>query len=1105
LYARTTPRPHDIEFRVLGPLEVAVDGRQVLVGGKKERALLTLLLLDAGEEVSSDRLIDALWGERPPPTASNSLHVRVSRLRRELGDDVLVRGSTGYALRVEDKSLDLRRFERLVEEGRERLAAGDATRGAETLQAALALWRGTPLEEFAYEPFAQTEIRRLEELRVGAIEERIEADLELGRAADVVAELAALVSEHPLRERLRRQLMLALYRCGRQAEALEVYGEARKALREELGIDPSPSLQELHRQVLRQDVALDTPRPADRFPVVRRRSGALLVAGGGLLLTAVAAVAAVVLTRGSGAALEAVTPNSVGVVDARTNELVAQVPVGARPTAIAAGDGAVWVSNLDDRSVSRLDPTSLRTIRTTGLGSQPTGLAADGRAVWAATSAGRLVRLDSRFDAVTRSIQIPSGSLINVEPVPGVAVGGGSLWVVSATGVVRVDAATGDIRRRFETGNDPHAIAFGGGAAWVADLVDNTVTRIDPTGATDRIVVGNRPVAVAAGAGGVWVANELDDTVVRLNPETRTIEATIRVGDRPSGIAAGSGAIWVTNAGDGTLSRIDPQANEVSRTLDVGGAPAGVAVVDDKVWVTVEEPAPSARRGGGSMLVALAPGTVVELDPALSWNVDIGYATCLKLLNYPDRPGPAGSFLVPEATRSLPEVRDGGRTYVFTIRRGFRFSPPTPEPVAARTFAYSIERATSPRLGSPPGASLLSDVVGMDAYRAGKAQHLAGVSASGETLTIRLVRPSFDLPARIATSFFCAVPTDTPIASEGVRSVASAGPYYVSSYSPGRRIVLRPNPNYGGPRPRALDEIIFTGGLTQQEAVARVKRGSADYVGGVIGPLRQRLQRRFAATAAGEPRFLVAPAGQFVRYFALNASRPLFASARMRRAFNHAIDRRTLARLGNPRISGPEFFVPTDQYLAPGMPGFHDVRIYPFDGDVQAAKRLARGGRGTAVLYTCNTSPCPEQAEVLRANLGAMGIRLVVRQFPLATMYAKESEPNAAFDIGYSGWAPDYVDPAGVLDVLFGREASENAGRFRDRRWWKRLGDASRLSGRERYRVYGRLDAELARDAAPAAAWAISLHGNFYSGRIGCQFAHPIYETDFAALCLRSS
>ena len=1013
-----------------------------------------------------------------------------------------MRGSTGYAVRVEDHRLDLRRFERLVDEGRERLAVGDATRAAETLRAALALWRGPPLEEFTYEPFAQIEIRRLEELRLEAIEERIEADLELGRAADVVAELAALVSEHPLRERLRGQLMLALYRCGRQAEALEVYGGARKALREELGIDPSPSLQELHRRVLRQDAALEAPKPAERSPVVRRRSGALLVAGGGLFLTAVAAVAAVVLTRGGGGGLARVAPNSVGVVDARTNELVAQVPVGARPAAIVAGDGAVWVSNLDDRSVSRLDPTSLRTIRTTGLGSQPSGLAADGRAVWAATSAGRVVRLDARFDAVTRAIRVPSGSLINVEAVPGVAVGGGSLWVVSGTGVARVDPATGDIRRRFETGNDPHAVALGSGAAWVADLVDNAVTRIDPTGATDRIVVGNRPVAVAAGAGGVWVVNALDDTVVRLNPETRTIEATIRVGDRPSGIAAASGAIWVTNAGDGTLSRIDPEANEVERTLQVGGAPAGIAAAGDKLWITVQESVPAALGRGGSMLVALPEDTVVTLDPALSWNAEIGYATCLKLLNYPDRPASRGSFLVPEAARSLPEVRNGGRTYVFTIRRGFRFSPPTPEPVTARTFAYSIERATSPRLNSPPGAFLLGDVVGMDTYRAGKAQHLAGVSASGETLTIRLVRPSFDLPARIATSFFCAVPTDTPIASQGVRSVASAGPYHVSSYSPGRRIVLRRNPSYPGPRPRALDEIIFASGLTQQEAVARVERGSVDYVGGVIGPLRQRLQRRFSAAEAG-PRFLVAPT-RFVRYFALNASRPLFASARMRKAFNYAIDRRTLARLGNPRISGPEFFVPTDQYLAPAMPGFHDVRIYPFDGDVQAAKRLARG-RGTAVLYTCNTSPCPEQAEVLRANLRAIGIRLVVRQFPLATMYAKQSEPNAAFDIGYSGWAPDYVDPAGVFDVLFGRDPSTNVSRFRDRRWWARLGDASRLSGRERYRVYGRLDAELARDAAPGAAWAIAMHANFYSGRIGCQFAHPIYETDFAALCLRSS
>src|ERR671935_749132 len=230
-----------LEFRILGPFEVGRNGEPLELPAGKPRALLAVLLLRRGEVVSVDRLVDELWGEQPPPTAAKNVQGYVARLRRVLGNGALLTQAPGYALRVE--ALDAARFQALVEEARHEEPGAAAPR----LEEALALWRGPPLADFAYEPFAQDEIRRLEELRVSALEDRIDADLALGRHEKVVAELEALAREHPLRERLQGLRLIALYRCGRQAEALEAYRQARRTLVDELGIEPGPELQELER------------------------------------------------------------------------------------------------------------------------------------------------------------------------------------------------------------------------------------------------------------------------------------------------------------------------------------------------------------------------------------------------------------------------------------------------------------------------------------------------------------------------------------------------------------------------------------------------------------------------------------------------------------------------------------------------------------------------------------------------------------------------------------------------------------------------------------------------------------------------------------------
>ena len=253
-----------MQFRVLGPLEAIHEEQQVELGGRKQRALLAVLLVRANQVVSADKLIDELWGDAPPATALKTLQAHISRLRRALASErpdasrpdvpsvAILTREPGYVIRVEPEQLDLLRFERLLDEARR--APPDAA--AHLLREALGLWRGNALADLANERFAQAEILRLEELRLVALEERFEADLALGRHAEVAVELETLVSEHPLRERLRGQLMRALYGSGRQADALAVYRETRSRLVDELGIEPSTELQELEKAILRQDPAL---------------------------------------------------------------------------------------------------------------------------------------------------------------------------------------------------------------------------------------------------------------------------------------------------------------------------------------------------------------------------------------------------------------------------------------------------------------------------------------------------------------------------------------------------------------------------------------------------------------------------------------------------------------------------------------------------------------------------------------------------------------------------------------------------------------------------------------------------------------------------------
>ena len=478
------------------------------------------------------------------------------------------------------------------------------------------------------------------------------------------------------------------------------------------------------------------------------------------------------------------------------------------------------------------------------------------------------------------------------------------------------------------------------------------------------------------------------------------------------------------------------------------------------------------------------------------------YETCAGLVSYPDRPAPEGTRLVPEVARSMPTVSADGRTYTFVVRPGFRFSPPSGAPVTAVTFKHTIERVLSPRMGAY-ARTFMGDIVGMRAYQAGKTHHLAGVTASGNRLQIRLIAPAPDLPARLATMWFCAVPDDTPMTPQS--QVPSAGPYYVTSSSHDQLVLAR-NPNYGGHRPRIPKQIVYTFPATLPTAVQEVQSGRSDYVNSEnfgenpAAALEARYGPNSPAARTGHQRYFINPAMD-VDYFVFNTRRPLFASARVRRAVNYAIDRRALVEQHFAFIGGQA----TDHYLPPGVPGSLPVDIYPLGGpDLAKARSLARGVHAPATLYACEGPPfCIEYAKLVKANLAAIGITLHIHPLPSAELNSRLARPGEPWDITFQNYGADFPDPADFINNLFDPASPHNLGRFNDPAFTRRMRQAATLSGERRLRAYVRLDEDLTRNDPPAAAWGNGTVREFFSARVGCQIYQPVWGFDLGTICLR--
>ncbi len=508
----------------------------------------------------------------------------------------------------------------------------------------------------------------------------------------------------------------------------------------------------------------------------------------------------------------------------------------------------------------------------------------------------------------------------------------------------------------------------------------------------------------------------------------------------------------------------------------------------------------SGVKQGGTINVALSTD-VDYTDPALDYlssGWEIEYATCLKLMNYPDANGPKGSQLVPEAAAGFPKVSNNGKTYDFNVQAGYtKFN--TGAPVTAANFKAAIDRDADPKMQSP-ALPFFSDIIGADK------SPVSGAKVKGSHLIITLSKASPDFLARMAMPFFCAIPVNLPHDPNGVETLPSAGPYYISARTPNRSITVTKNPNYKGKRPHNADKFQYAIGDQLDAIYLKTQQGSVDYAAGGIPPASYA--EAISKYGINKSQFFVNPILS-VNYLAFNHDRALFKGAggvALGKAINYALDRNAYLKQGGV-LGG----VRTDQILPPGIAGFRNANLYPLKKpDLTTAKKFANGhtGDGKVVLYTSNRGAAPLRAQIIQFNLKQIGLDVEVKQFARGVQIAKEGTRGEPFDITTEGWLADYADPYDFINVLLDgtslhADNNNNIAYFNNPTYNKEMERASRLTGSARYTAYGNLDVNMMNKAAPWAPTHNSSNRSLVSKNYGCFTYNGIYSVDLAAACVK--
>ena len=1090
---------------MLGPVEAVVDGRSLPLGARKQRAVLAMLVLEANRPVSADRLVEGVWGESPPASAGKMVQLYISQLRKALhGHDVTITTrARGYQLSCAAENVDLVRAERLVAAA---AAADDA--GSGHAREALALWRGPALADIADEPFAAAEIRRCDELWLQAKELAIDSDLAAGHNEDALREAMALAAEHPLREHAQAQLMLALYRTGRQADALEAYRAARARLVDQIGSEPGPELRHLQAAILHQSAALDAParmrateRPAPRRP--RGRRAGIVVAAS--LACAVIAVVAVRAWTGD-SAITTIEEDSVALIDPASATVSPGYEVGRGPTAVATGAGSVWVANGLDATVSRIDRARGQVLPI-DVRARPVALAFGAGSLWVAADDERIHQIDPASNRVVQ--RIPVGGQPSA-----VAVGYGWVWVAEPReGVVaRIDLARRRDTQRLPAGAGPTALAIGAGAVWVTAEDSGQLVRLQPRSglATAPINVGNGPAGIAVGAGAVWVANRTDGTISRVDPRTARVTGTFPVGIEAAAIAVADGDVWVADAAAGMIARVEPASGRVTKRLHVGSSPSALVATDGNLWATAGA-SPASHRGG--RLVAESRFCRAEcMDPGAAGGFPQGWETLTLvydgLLGYPRLPGAAGEALVGALATSVPEPTDGGRTYVFTLRPGIRFS--TGRPVRAADVRASIERAVLVGRESLPG--FFANIVGAAACAETEAPcDLSRGIVTDErarTVMFRLRRPEPVFPYKLASVSASVVPAGTP-AEPTLPPPPGTGPYRFASLDEHGAARLVRNPQFrswsAAARPGGFADDIVVRRQTElqptrddaRRSVAAVERGATDLTeltsgrSGLSAAERSGIVTRYPSRVAVAPRLGTA-------YMFLNVREPPFDNASVRQAVNFATDRARMVALAG----GSAAAQPACNVIPTGVPETRPYCRYTSAPsalgawtapDVGAARRLiaASGTRGTRVRVWADADRA-RFGRYFAGLLHTLGYRTELRIVSLRDgfdYYDAISDPRTHAQIGIFGWDADYPSPATFFDPTFScaglaAEGSFNLSRFCSPALDRRAATALAADGtaaEDRWAVAGRELSAL----APAVPLITRARSYFTSARVG--------------------
>jgi peptide/nickel transport system substrate-binding protein len=828
------------------------------------------------------------------------------------------------------------------------------------------------------------------------------------------------------------------------------------------GIDDAPSVMSVAPEgsnPAQDPEFLRITRPP-QAPTSRRRVRARLVVP--IVVVAVIAAAGIVIalhTSGSQAPPPTLSGSAVGRISIASGRLSGQLPVGSGPGAVAAGDGAVWVANATDGTVTRINSSTpaaqSNTIPLTqplGGSARPSAIAVGDGAVWVTdVSDQTLDRIDPSTNRVAATIAVGNGP-------SAVAVVGHDIWVANSLDdtVNVVDGGDDRVVATVPVGAQPSALAYGDGAIWVADTESADVVRIDPSSRqpTASIGVGSGPSAVVAGGSGVWVANSLAGTVSRVDPTTNQVTSTQTVGSMPNALVLSGGDLWIADGNGDDVSRIDTKQPSTLTRVPVGSATAGVAAVEGSIWVSAAG-SPAQHSGGSLSIIASSDylggiNNSTTLDPAFAYR-NFGW-DLISVMNdglvaFRRAAAAAGTQIVPDLATALPQVSDGGRAYTFTLRSGIDYS--NGGTVVPSDVLASFERMV------PTGPDYFAAIAGASACEAHPKRECnlsSGITVddADDTVTFNLVKPDPDFLFKMALPFADVLPKATEGTDQGLRSHPATGPYVLTSsrgLTDGRRqITLSRNPHFKvfsasaqpAGYPNAITLTVVPAGSDNSAAdVDQVIAGKYDWTPDSAG---QSQLTRLATVHGSQLHSYLPPEADF--YF-LNVKVAPFTDVRVRRAVNLAVDRSAFIKT----LGGPLNARPTCQLLPPTMTGYRPYCPYTShpdaaggweSADVAKAKALIRRAGAVGDHVRLARWVQPSQDRVLIKALREIGLvpRLVRppgkgdAQGP--DFYEYILDPHHHVGIGNDGWYADYPEPSNMVVPQFICGADANPSQFCD-------------------------------------------------------------------------